>query len=144
MTYKMQKSTKKHINRIVVIFFLILIGIATFFIFRDVKKIEETSFVYRNIDFKQLRDGNIIRYSFPVYINSAQESLTAEIRSNPNDLKNIIYDTKVKSILNKPQIYVTMDKNSTGLAVAAYTELKYFLANPALWRINTTGAFTEP
>ncbi|MDO8556301.1 MAG: hypothetical protein Q7R96_03955 [Nanoarchaeota archaeon] len=138
----MQKSTQQA-NKVVVIGFIILLGIAAFFIFRDVKKIEETRFTYRSIDFTQLRDGNIIRYSFPIYINNAQEPITAEIRSNPNDLTKISYDPQVKSILDKRNIYVTMDKNATGLAVAAYTELKYYLANPALWNINTTGAFTE-
>lgn len=141
----MKKVHERHNTKVVVVVLFIVVLLAVFFIGREFFRVKDQSFVYHNVDFTRVNEGRVERFQFPMYINNASQPITAEIRSDPRDLVGITYDVGLRDVLlSKKQVFVTMNKSATGLSVAAYTELKYFLANPSLWGVNTTGAFIEP
>ncbi len=140
----MQQKQEKHLRNVVVVFLAALLILGVYFIFREARDIQDTTFTYNNVDFTTIREEGFVRYQFPIYINNAKEPAYVEIRNDPRTLTEIKYDASVKSlILGKSQLYVTMPKNASGLSVAAYVEIKKILGNPALWNMNTTGAFIE-
>ncbi|MEK6812758.1 MAG: hypothetical protein AABX86_01435 [Nanoarchaeota archaeon] len=140
----MRRAQEKHLRNIVVFFLALLVLVGGYFIFRGVREIDDSQFTYHTVDFTTLRENGIKRYQFPIYINNAKTPSYVEIRSDPRQLIDIPYDPAVReALIGKPQVYITMEKNATGLSVAAYVEIKKILGNPSLWQINTTGAFTE-
>jgi len=140
----MQRKQEKHLRNIVVVFLIALLALGGYFIFREMRDIQDAAFTYNNVEFTTVREEGFVRYQFPIYINNAEEPMYAEIRSDPRTLTEIPYDASVRdAILEKSQLYITMPKNASGMSVAAYVEVKKILGNPALWNMNTTGAFTE-
>ena len=141
----MVKNVHEQRNAWVIGSVLLIVFFGVFFIGREIFRVEDSRFTYNNVDFTRVRDGTIERFQFPIYVNSVEEPIMAEIRSDPRVLVNISVDTGVReSLLSKKKVFVTMNISSSGFSVAAFTELKFFLNNPALWQINTTGAFTSP
>ncbi|MEK6904654.1 MAG: hypothetical protein AABW87_03605 [Nanoarchaeota archaeon] len=140
----MKKKQEKSVKRVFLFFLVAILVLGGMFIYREISLIKESNFAYNGVDFSRVNANGLIRYRFPIYVNNAQVPFYAELRNNPKDLDYITYDPSVKElVIGKKNAYVSMDKNSTGISVIAYTTIKQFLADPELWGINTTGTFTE-
>lgn len=141
----MKKSEQeKNVRNVFIFLIVVLVIITLIFIYREITVIKEANFIYNNVEFKRVNEGGLIRYRFPIYVNNADVPFFADLRNNPKDLEDIEYEPYVKNyIIGKKDVYITMDKNSTGISVIAYTSIKQFLGNPSLWGINSTGTFTE-
>lgn len=101
-------------------------------------------FKYGEFDVHKVVSRNGIWYELNIFVGEKEvQSYIISVRNDPRELENITVDIRdIKKSLIKPQLFITMDKEATGLSVVAGVEISKIIGNPFLYKVPIEGALT--
>lgn len=137
----MRKTEKQ--ATIIVIFLLVVLVSAFFFIFIKQTKEAENSFVYNGFKVDKVEDKQNIFYNIELYIGDNPQLFSVDIRSDPREIGLIPSESNLKDKIlrqNVSELYITMEPTYTSKAVIAAMEISKIVGNKYFFNLPTHGA----
>ena len=138
----MKKNQERKVKFIIIGIAALLVLSIIILLVRQQINVNERFFTYNGFQVEKTIEG----YRLRLFLNNAEDAVYLRIREDPREIENITVDSNVKdNILNKKQIYITIDPeaNMTGVTTLAALELDKVIDNPFLFNIPLNSAFTK-
>ncbi len=133
---------EKKINIIVISLIVILVvGIISLVIYQKYKY-RDIYFNYNGFDVNRVSTKNGIFYYIKMFLEGSNQPLVISTRYDPRTLENISVEGDIKAII-KDKLYISFDKETTGVSVIAGMEISKITGNRILYNIPTHGAMVE-
>ncbi len=135
----------KKIKWILVILLMVFILGSLGIFFYQKNRYKEVYFEYNGFVVHKGKDraGNTV-YQTKIFLGDSAQPYLITTRYSPKELEEIKTIYYKPDLLNKKEIYITMDPSATAISVLAATEISKITSNLILYSIPTHGAFTSP
>lgn len=134
---------EKKVNIIVItLIILLVIGIVSLVSYQKYKY-KDIYFNYNGFNIHKVNTGNGVFYYIKMFLESSAQPLVISTRHDPRTLENISVRGNLKDPIIKNNLYISFDKETTGVSVIAGMEISKITGNSFLYNIPTSGAMIE-
>lgn len=137
---------EKKINIVVISLIIILIIGVLFLVIYQKNKYSDIYFRYNGFDIHKMDTKNGVFYYIKLFLEGSNQPLIISTKNDPRTLENIsIKDNfkEIKEAIMKNNLYVSFDKDTTGVSIIAGIEISKITGNRVLYNIPTYGAMIE-